>query len=352
MSEETTPLSIDQGIDALLGAGSLNSNDEHDDGADLATDHDEEISQDDPDDLEIDDEEAGEDLSGDDVEDEDDTEEGEDDLPPIDVPPQWDDEAAEEFRNLPRKIQELITEREAKARSEIGRRSQQAAEHVKAAENEAKALAAHRAQVEQVLSQVQNAHADKWAGMTDEVWAQWLREDPQNAVPAKMQYDLEEAQLGKLQETHKQQQHLAYQQFLHSEAHRLLQLGEADPVTKKLIDPQKGQEQRQKVAQYLLNQGIDAERLNYVAANELSLAHKAMLYDELVAKQASKKNGVPVVNSNKQPQTTTRQRAPSVPSRPQGQVRVEDQMKKLSKTGSIDDAVNLLLMQSNSKKRK
>lgn len=342
MSDETTNLSVDDAASALLGGAGLNSNE--DTGAGDATDG-QEISQDDPDDLEFDDEDAGEDLSEDGDEDEEDTDEGEDQgLPPIDVPPQWDAEAAEEFKKLPRKIQELIHEREAKARSEIGKKTQAATEHLKAVENEAKALSAHRVQMEQVLSRANQVFADKWAGVD---WPTELARNFQDATIAKALYDKEMQELAQLHQVSQVERQRAFVEWSNNERKVLADLGERDPVARKLTDPSIGPKEVGRLAQHLVAQGFPQERLNDVAANEMVIAYKAMLYDEAMSRRSQKTS-----SKNSTQKTGTKMRNSASPARPQSQTRVDDHFKNLTKSGSIDDAVSLILAQSNSKKRK
>ena len=138
----------------------------------------------------------------------------------------------------------------------------------------------------------------------------------------------------------------AEQHFLRTEAQALSHLAKSDPVVAELMDDKEGQARRTEVAQYLVKHGIAQDRLKLISATEMSLARKAMLYDKAQAALKSKANPSP---SAKAPPPMNSGARPSIP-RNEASIKALDD--RLSKSGSIDDAVALLVArQKNSRKK-
>ena len=303
-----------------------------------------EISQDDPD-LEIDDDDAPLDgTSGSDVE----HDEGDEPaLPTIEAPTYWSADKKARFTTLSREAQELLIEATDEDRQYNARQKSESAlarKQAEAAEQAARQTQAqYQAELDSVISPARQQFATKWANATPEAWAQAFQHDPIQAAAAKAQFDADMAQMQRLEQAKYQSDLQARDTYLRSEAANLISLGDKDPTTKKLIG-EAGGARRQEVARYLIDNGIPADRLEIIAASEMSIAHKAMLYDRLVAKQAAQ----PKTN---QAPPAQRVRAPSTPGKTQLASSIDTQRRRVAQTGSLDDMAKLFDMEEARKRR-
>ncbi len=297
----------------------------------------EEISEADPDlELQIDDEDAAETPSGDDVEDE-----GSDEAEtPIEAPTLWDAKSKEVFAKAPREIQELLLEHETRRSKQFDADKRTIAEERKVAATEKATAAQERARLEAVVKDATVKFASRWDRVN---WSKYEQMDPHGAAQARQAQVAEAEHLQQFihqVDAAQQQAHAAeMQQFWTDQAAELQRMAEADNATKKLVtDP----EAVQATGKYLMNLGIEQDRLKYVSAAEMSVANKARLYDELVAKQKAVK-AAPKTEANTQT-APVRKRAPTAPGQPQSKSRLDTQMRRLSQTGSLEDAKAALMM--------
>lgn len=303
------------------------------------------FSEDDPDDLslDLDDEGAEEPLIDHEEEDTGEEHEG-DNSPPIEAPKQWDAEMLEDWKQLPKSLQMKLLEREKKSASETGKKIQAAAESSKRYDNEAKALAAHRAEVERVLSSAKQYTADQYANVD---WAMEFEKDFQNATIHKARYDKQQADIAKLEQLHNANRVQAQAEFVYEQQKRLEAMAAEDEFLRPLVDEKTGLETKKKLGEWLVNSfGVTAQQLNGVSAGELALAYHAFKMTDLrvkhKAKQAQPKSQ-PAQNQS------TKVRTPAVSSQPKT-TRMDEQWKRLEKSGSPDDAKALLLMRMKQRK--
>lgn len=342
----TDYISIDEAV-TQLSDGGLNSDTGNDETNTVAETADEgvdsnEISQDDPDDLEINDEDGDESPAGDDVEDG--SEDG-DEGPAIEAPQYWDKAQRERFKELPRDVQKYLKDREAESESYISQKVKAAAEEAKVANEHAAKLSQYREHVESLYNRANQIFADRWSNVN---WADEYARDPDGALMARAQYERELAEKQQLDAVAAQQRQTALHEFRLTENQKLQTMAQADRVTAKLFDPQHGQETQKKVVDYLAKRGFPMERLGEVSADETDIVLRAMLYDELVAKKATKGSGQQAQGVT---QSSTKMRSSSTPSQPQ-QTRVQDKYNAFESTGSAEDAVAYLMAKKTSNKRK
>lgn len=345
MSEENTgSFSVDDAVAALSPSDELNTQHEVEtDAGDTApVETNEEISQDDPlEGLEIDDSDAADEPSETDDEDEgsdeDDGEDEESQLDPIDAPEFWEAADKEAFKSLSREAQELIAKQDHKGRAAVSKAIEQAGVERKAAENLVKALASKQTEVEQLLSKVSPHIASKWA---DVDWPQYHREYPAEAADAWQRFQADKQMEANLEAEANRLHQIGMQEYHQAERAKLAAMAENDPVAKALMDPVKGQENLDAVGKYLFDLGFDAQRLNDIAATELNIAFKAMKYDQLISKQKAKPTTTPnVKNTGTQ---GAKMRPAATPAQPRSHKSVEAMDRRLSRSGSMEDAVALL----------
>jgi hypothetical protein len=338
-----TPLSIDDAVEHLLGADEVNNEDTTDEVVN---------SEADPEELQIADNDAADDEPSeiDDEEVETTEEDGEDEESqpdPIDPPHFWDNEAKEKFAKLPREAQELLVAQDAKSQSHYGKLIETTTTAKKAAETNAKTLQDKATALEQLISNAEPLFVNRYANVD---WQQAFAVDPVNAQIAKAEHDAEKNYLDQLVAQREETEAAALVEFHRSEAEAMTKMAESDPVVKRFLHPETGKEFKQAVAQYLVDNGVPADRLKYVSASEIALAAKAKLYDDLVAKQKEKKTTTPPAKKSV-PQQSGKVRPSATPALSQSQQSASKLKNRLSQTGSIDDAVAYLLAKENNSKK-
>jgi hypothetical protein len=156
---------------------------------------------------------------------------------------------------------------------------------------------------------------------------------PETAAAARAQHEADKTRLA-----HASRAALAARQANHNAyvAGEFEKLKQFDP---ELADPHEGGERRGEVTRYLHGKGISPNSLLQISALEMSLARKAMLWDQAQAK-ARASNSTP----RPSPQATrplARGGASAGPVDPKAR-RAAQAKTRFAKTRSIDDAVALL----------
>ena len=263
--------SVDDAVAHLTSGPELEA--EFLDGAVEATEEEHEISQDDPE-PEVDVEEAAEGPSGDDVENDEESEEADE---PIPAPEFWEAEHKAEFAKLDRQAQQLISKVAHKGTQAVAKAMNEAALTRKSAEAEAKALADHRAKLDPLLARAEESFKSKYAGYETINWPQALRDNPQQAMIAKAEYEAHLSDLQQLQFAKAEADRSAFQTHQRDQYKALLEVAKSDPTSRVLIDPKEGAGRVGEVVQYLAKQGIPQDNIQLITATEMTLAHKAML---------------------------------------------------------------------------
>lgn len=250
----------------------------------------------------------------------------------IAAPESWDAEARAKFATLPADLQQLVADRDAEAKRATSRAMTEASEAKKRAETEASGIAQYKAALDQLIPNAQRTFADKWA---DVDWVRWASEDPAAAQIGRFQFEQEQGELARLKAVHQQTEQVQFAKFLEAEEGRLKE------IAPQLADPKEGPAKRKAVAEYLTSQGIQSEALRGVSAVEMSIAHKAMLWDQA---QAAAKAPKPAATAKPAPapaRPTVKPAAAQPGSSPQRNA--FQAQNRFAQTRSVDDAVALLL---------
>lgn len=337
-------LSMDE-AQALLDAPELNNDEAV--GADLSDDELQEFSQDDPSELADDDEDAPETASGDEVGDDDGSEDDDTAEGPsgaAEVPEFWDAKAKDMFARLPGDLKAYVSEQTAKADEIIRTRLAEAAETRKVADSEAEAFGGARRQLEQHIELANLHFANRWAQFTEQTWDQLSIDDPVTYRQLKHSFQQDQHAMRQIMETKQASEQAALSQY-HKEQHvAMAKLAETDATAKMLNDPIHRDANVQKLAEYLVQkQGVPADRLNLISANEMVIAYKAMRWDE---SQAKVKNGKTPAPAQKSAQTHTKMRNTSATGQTQASHSVGKQEKRFQQTLSQADALALMNMRS------
>jgi hypothetical protein len=260
--------------------------------------------------------------------------------PNLKLPQGWRGEADEKaFTSLTPEAQEIILRREREREVGLNKQLETAAIEKKAAAAERDALKAERQRLAPLLNSTTNAliakMVEEFPGVDPRNPAsvtQFALEHP-DRYPA---YDALWKQIGavahqqkQVEAEQKQREEAEYNSFAETRVSRLLELDET------LKDPAKSAAFEKGVVEYLMTGNgygkIDAERIKHYTAEELLMARKARLYDKAMA--ALKKS----------PPAKTPGVARPGAGVEGGKTEKESALeKRLKKTGSVEDAVELM----------
>lgn len=257
-------------------------------------------------------------------------------LPAIEPPQFWDAEARESFKELPRPLQQKLSEQAEKISKDVSKRMQEAAEARKGAEQAAQAFTTKAEKIDGLIQQAEAINQlDGWAelmALTPAQWSSLLRQDPDTYRSAKEQVDLRNAELQRLygakQEADQARQAQTFNAYLAAQREELAQLA---PTL--ATDTAK----RSEVAKYLMDQGFSATDLQGISARQLVTAHKAMLWDQA---QKAKTNVKPQPKPAQPPSKPVKPAA-STPTPPK-QRALQDLKSRFNKSGSLEDGLAFL----------
>jgi hypothetical protein len=251
------------------------------------------------------------------------------DDPAIEAPTSWDAEAKALFAQLPKELQGKLSEYQQQRDAQTGQAQQRAAETARRAEAEIAQFGRTKAALDQLLPHAQQVFRGRWEGID---WAAWSQDDPIAAFQGKQAMEAEQAELQRLSAAQQQVQKQAYDRFLVVEEQKLAQ------VAPDLADAQKGPKLRAELQSYLVGAGIPAAALDHADATQLSIAYKAMRYDQLQAQakaQLARKPTTPPAKPGLKP---------GAPAGGSPKTRaVQAAANRFAQTKSVDAAVELLL---------
>lgn len=255
-----------------------------------------------------------------------DPEETEGDETPVEAvePPRyWAKDAKEAFAKLPPELQAVVLAQEGPREEAAAKAKQEAAEVRQKADQEIAQINSVVERLNQFLPDAIQRHQSKWDNID---WTAWAKQDPEGAIRGRFEFEQEQANLKQIAEAKAQAETVAFQKFLAEEVGKLAGTPlEAEPV-------------RQEVGKYLLDTGISQDALRHVSAAELTIAHKAMMWDRA---QAQLKSKPPVVKPAAPPKPAAKPAAAPVQS---SAIRTATEAKnRFSQTRAVDDAVALLL---------
>lgn len=249
--------------------------------------------------------------------------EDEPDLPVIDPPKSWDAEHKAKFEALPRDVQEYLTAREAERDKGVSAAQQRASEARQRADAEAQAVAALKPQIETLTAQAKQ-QLDRWSGMDATAWQRAAQQmDPREFNQLRADYDADVQRVQQLDAARQQAEAVEWQAFANAQTARLPEI--APHIAS---DPKAVAEVFEYVGRTIPNFG--PEQRKWISAEEMLIAHKAMLYDRAKAPQP-KPPGKKVITAR-----------PSTAPAPIKQRQAAQMTDRFKKSGSIDDAVAIL----------
>lgn len=207
--------------------------------------------------------------------------------PAIEPPQFWDAEGKAAFAKLSPASQKEVAAYEKQRSVAVAKALQRSTETTKAAE-------AKRQQLEQVLEPL-GEYVDAGEARMKQ-WREWivnesaevrsLDPDTFKVEMARYEQEVEEYNAAKAQKARAEQTLF--------DAHRQEQARLLSELAPDLVDPKEGAKRVAQTVNYLRELGFDSERIRWISAQEASIAHKARLYDEAIAR--SKKAPTPKPN--------------------------------------------------------
>lgn len=267
--------------------------------------------------------------------------EAEDDPEPIPEPPvSWSKEDREGWAELTPKAREIVLRREADRDKAVSQAVQKASEATKAVQILSE-------QTNQIAHLATDAFERKWQEKAQGPiqWAALARQmDPAEYQALHAEYEADKIEVDRAAKAAAEQSKLARGAFLTEEWKKLEQ------IAPELTDPKEGHARREKVASYLIEQGIPGEAVGDASAIEWKIAWKAMRFDMMEAK-AKEQSALPRKNPAVAQAKPVRPAAGGDPSPTRT---LQAAMTTLSKTGTVDAAVAALQAQreANSKGRR
>lgn len=239
-------------------------------------------------------------------------------------PPRWNAEEREAFAKMPAEVQDVLLAQEGKREAAVQKQKEEATKQ--AAEFQKRA-----ALLDQMLPAAIQTFSDKWANVN---WATLPDQvGGEQAFKLKAQYEAERDQLAKLSAEHQKAQEEDFRKFVATEAEKL------KTVAPDLVDEKQGPARKQELGKFLLGLGFPADRIQYMSADEASIAYDAMRWREA---QAKAKTLAQAPKPSAQPAKPTVKPTAAAPAQNSTTTKAANAMNRLKSSGRIDDAVAFL----------
>jgi len=248
--------------------------------------------------------------------------------PAAEAPNHWSAEGKAAFAALPPETQAVILAEAQSTEKVTAKKLEETAAERKAAKQEREKFSQGAQRVIAAAEKAEQTFAGRWDKWTPEVWSALAQQDATQYTALKAQFDAEQAANQQIQSARKEAEEHQHADWLKEQREALSTLAPA------LVDPVKGEQNRRELSSYLIQQGATPEGIEAADAVSLSIAHKAMMYDAGIAKLTKPTQPAPPKAALKPSGTP----ADSSQQRTEGRAR-----ERFERTGSIDDAVDVLL---------
>jgi hypothetical protein len=254
----------------------------------------------------------------------------------LEPPKYWSTDAKAKFAELPPELQAVVLEQEGPREEASAKAKAEAAKQVDAANAELSKVNELAAALTERLPKWVETFASKWGTQTPD-WVSIAQEHGVEAMTlAKTQYEAERQQLEEAAAATTKAQQIAHQTFLQTEWKALAEL--SPDLAPDVADPQKGADKRKAVVQYLSDYNFPQSAIAEISAAELTIAHKAMLYDRGQAALKAAPKPKPAAAA---PRTPVRPGAGQ--SQSSSSSTAKSAMGRFHQKPSVDNAVALLL---------
>jgi len=193
-------------------------------------------------------------------------------------PPQfWDAEGKERFAKLSPASQKEVVEYEKQRTAAVAKAMQKSTEAAKAAE-------AKHQQLREIVDRFGESEEPADARMKQ--WDEWFaregvelaRTNPAAFVAEQARYQAEKREVDQVRAAKAEAERALYSEHI-KEQNRLL-----PELAPELADPKEGKQRFADTLNYARELGYDADQLRWITARDLSVAHKAMLWDRAQAR--------------------------------------------------------------------
>jgi hypothetical protein len=252
---------------------------------------------------------------------------------PLEPPKYWSKDAKARFAELDPDLQAVVLEQEGPREAAAAKAKADAAAEVQAAQAKLKGVQTLAEQLGGFLPEAMETFKSRWG---DPDWEATIRQyGAEEAAVLRVRYEKEQSQLQQLTQATQAARQEAHQAYVLEQFQALTTL---DPeLAPDLKDPRQGAEKRQAVTKYLIDAGVDPEGIAQISAVEMTLARKAMLWDDAQAKLKA-----PPKPKNPAPKSAPVRPAAAQAQSPSQRTAASAQGRFNAKP-SIDNAVALLL---------
>jgi hypothetical protein len=259
---------------------------------------------------------------------------------PLTAPAYWSKDAKARFAELDPQLQAVVLSQEGPREAAAAKAKADAAEETKAARAQLQGVQTLSQQLNDFLPEAIETFQRRWG---DPDWEATIEQyGAEQAARLKARYEKEQSQLRQVTQATQVAQTQAHQAYV---LEQFQALAELDPeLAPDVKDPTKGVDKRQAVSKYLVSAGVDPNHIANISAVEMTLARKAMLWDQAQA-AAKAKPKAPV-----QPVQQQRRQTPKPGARPGGSAAAPPQSQgktsaqnRFNSKPSIDNAVDLLM---------
>lgn len=246
----------------------------------------------------------------------------------------WPAEMKARFAELPVDLQVHVLEAEKAGSKAVTQRLEEASLAKKEAEGERQALVQLNTKLAAAALKAEVAFKDRWAGMTPARWLELSQREPEKYVKYRAQFDAEQQAVQQAQSAKEEASTVERDQW------RSEQVEALKTLAPELVDPVKGTERLTALGDYLVKtHGVREQDLPNIGAVEMSIALKAMRFDEL---QALKPTPKPKPQAGVRP-------AAAPPAIPSAQREIQTLRNRFAQTSSREDAVALMLAEERAK---
>lgn len=326
-------LSVDQAVDALTAAPSPAPEAQEQPAPEVAP---EEAAHEAEPEIPADDQPVGDEPGAEEPAGSDEAEQPEPETPAVEPPHYWSKERKEAFSALPADLQAALKEEWESGEKTHQQRMREAADARKQADAAAKEASGLRDRITQAAELAEAKFENRWAGITEDAWLALARDKPEDYTRLRAQFDAEQRVLQQAQSARKEADKNALDAW-NTEQAKLL-----EDLSPELTDKDHGHARKGEVATYLADLGRKlgasdadiAKEIDGVSAIVAHLAYKALQYDRGMAKIAAPARPAPsrpTVKSAPAEQGSSQERT------------VKSAQSKFAKSGSVDDAVAVLM---------
>lgn len=251
---------------------------------------------------------------------------------PLDPPLYWKPEAKEAFASLDPALQAEILAQEGPREESTAKAKAEAAAKVSAAEAEMAKVTQLAEGLADILPRALQKFVSDWGVEPD--WVAFAAEHGGELMAVrKAEYDADLRDLQALTTAQARAAEQAHETYVKAEFAKLTE------IAPDLADPEKGPANRQATVKYMTAHGIDPADIKNISAAELTMAHKARLYDE--AQAALKARPTP------KPASAPAQRSPvrpaAAPAQPSSRSAAQAAQSRFNLNPSAENAAALLL---------